>query len=340
MYRLLNADGKTVARLLVARPSLDGSRPAGRASTGSATPQPVPLPPRLTITAIRGYLGQARRAVRLVAAVPGLQPAVRPPFADALRALGRRPGDYSNKVDADITAAHARVGGRRGHPAAPARHHRGERARRARGHRHGVPARPAGQRAADPQRAEAVRRRPGRPARRGTGAVRRRVQVGRRPDDADQGPGRAPARLRGDGARPRRGEAGRPRAVPRLPGAAAAQGVPRAQPRAALGAVRRRSCRSGGSGSPRSGRMRRSRARAAATVPDSSPATPRGRRACSPRSGPGWPSRRSRRRGAAITPDTPAEALHDLRKRCKELRYALEFFAPLHDPAGYAQGGR
>jgi len=43
------------------------------------------------------------------------------------------------------------------------------------------------------------------------------------------------------------------------------------------------------------------------------------------------------RRGAAITPDTPAEALHDLRKRCKELRYALEFFAPLHDPDGYAK---
>jgi CHAD domain-containing protein len=43
------------------------------------------------------------------------------------------------------------------------------------------------------------------------------------------------------------------------------------------------------------------------------------------------------RRGAAITADSPAEALHDLRKRCKELRYALEFFAPLHDPAAYAK---
>jgi CHAD domain-containing protein len=41
------------------------------------------------------------------------------------------------------------------------------------------------------------------------------------------------------------------------------------------------------------------------------------------------------RRGAAITADTPAESLHDLRKRCKELRYALEFFAPLHDKAAY-----
>ena len=29
--------------------------------------------------------------------------------------------------------------------------------------------------------------------------------------------------------------------------------------------------------------------------------------------------------------------LHDLRKRCKELRYALEFFAPLHDPAAYGK---
>ena len=40
-------------------------------------------------------------------------------------------------------------------------------------------------------------------------------------------------------------------------------------------------------------------------------------------------------RGAAITADSPPESLHDLRKRCKELRYVLEFFAPLHDPVAY-----
>jgi CHAD domain-containing protein len=39
--------------------------------------------------------------------------------------------------------------------------------------------------------------------------------------------------------------------------------------------------------------------------------------------------------GGAITQSSPAESLHDLRKRCKELRYLLEFFAPLHDPAAY-----
>ena len=36
--------------------------------------------------------------------------------------------------------------------------------------------------------------------------------------------------------------------------------------------------------------------------------------------------------GSAITVDSPHEDLHTLRKRCKELRYALEMFTPLHDP--------
>jgi CHAD domain-containing protein len=45
--------------------------------------------------------------------------------------------------------------------------------------------------------------------------------------------------------------------------------------------------------------------------------------------------RRVAAQGAAITPDSAPEALHDLRKRSKELRYVLEFFAPLHDPVAY-----
>jgi CHAD domain-containing protein len=44
--------------------------------------------------------------------------------------------------------------------------------------------------------------------------------------------------------------------------------------------------------------------------------------------------RRVLRRGGRITPASPAEDLHDLRKRCKELRYLLEFFAPVLDPGG------
>ena len=39
--------------------------------------------------------------------------------------------------------------------------------------------------------------------------------------------------------------------------------------------------------------------------------------------------------GSAITAASPPESLHTLRKRCKELRYVLEFFASLHDPRAY-----
>src|SRR6266702_2663204 len=39
------------------------------------------------------------------------------------------------------------------------------------------------------------------------------------------------------------------------------------------------------------------------------------------------------RDGGGIEAASPPQALHDLRKRCKELRYLLEVFASLHDPA-------
>jgi CHAD domain-containing protein len=38
-------------------------------------------------------------------------------------------------------------------------------------------------------------------------------------------------------------------------------------------------------------------------------------------------------RGSRITVASPAEDLHDLRKRAKELRYLLETFTPMLDPA-------
>jgi CHAD domain-containing protein len=45
--------------------------------------------------------------------------------------------------------------------------------------------------------------------------------------------------------------------------------------------------------------------------------------------------RRVLRQGQAISPDSPPERLHDLRKRCKELRYLLEIFASLYDPRAH-----
>ena len=75
--------------------------PGGRRPPGHVRPLAAPADdhrgPRLP--------GQARRAARLIAGVPGVEPATQPLLADALRAVGRRPGDYSNKVDATSPAA-------------------------------------------------------------------------------------------------------------------------------------------------------------------------------------------------------------------------------------------
>ncbi|HYB14050.1 MAG TPA: CHAD domain-containing protein, partial [Streptosporangiaceae bacterium] len=93
--RLLNADGKTVARLIVDRST---------AWHADANPSSVELPPRLAIAEVRGYPAQARRAGRLLAGVPGMSTASQSVFAAALHALGSHPGDYSGGVDAEISA--------------------------------------------------------------------------------------------------------------------------------------------------------------------------------------------------------------------------------------------
>ncbi|MEU3273167.1 CHAD domain-containing protein [Saccharomonospora sp. NPDC006951] len=41
------------------------------------------------------------------------------------------------------------------------------------------------------------------------------------------------------------------------------------------------------------------------------------------------------RKAGAITPESSSDQVHDLRKRCKELRYLLEFAKPVSDPAGH-----
>src|SRR5579863_10122348 len=90
--RLLNEDGKTVARLIIDRSNV--TRPEGTAAG---------LPPRLTIAEVRGYPGQARKAARLLAEIPGVAPAP-DAFTEALTAAGRHPADYSNDLDTPITA--------------------------------------------------------------------------------------------------------------------------------------------------------------------------------------------------------------------------------------------
>jgi CHAD domain-containing protein len=324
VYRLLNSDSKTVARLIVDRTS------------ATAADLQQPLPPRLAIAEVRGYQGQARRAARLVAAVPGISPGAAPPFADALRAIGRRPGDYSNKVDADITAA--------------------------------MPAADAGAaillRLLDTIGANV------------DGVLKdidteflhdMRVSV-RRTRSALKLFGDALAGLTaeelafftaefkwvGDLTTPTRDLD-----VQLLDFEDTARGLAAAKPddlepfRAYLEQRRRREFRAltRGLRSARfTGLIKEWRAKLTRIREENAEPTrtSRGRSGQPYRFATGTvgllAAERTRmafvkvaRRGAAITPDTPPEVLHDLRKRCKELRYALEFFAPLYDPTGYSK---
>jgi len=93
--RLLNADGKTVARLVTEHTTV--TAPGTTAPTAE-------LPARLVVTEVRGYPGQARRAATLLAAVPGLGYASQTVFTAALTALGRHPSDGGPPADQEITA--------------------------------------------------------------------------------------------------------------------------------------------------------------------------------------------------------------------------------------------
>ena len=323
VYRLLNADSKTVARFMISRPRLVSGRHA------------TPLPPRLVIAGVRGYPAQERRADRLLAAVPGLSPAAEPLFADALRALGRRPADYSNKVDAAITRAmpaaragavillrlldtiDANVPGVLADIDTEFLHDLRVSVRRTRsalklfGDVLGLTRKELAFFAAEfkwvgdlttPTRDLDVHLLDFEETARGLAAAK--------PDDLE--PFRAFLEQR------RRKEF---RALARGLRTARFTGLT-ADWRKKLVALQ-----AGGAGP------------AAVSAPRS---VPSGRSAGG--SAGMLAAERTRvafakvaRRGAAITTDSPAESLHDLRKRAKELRYALEFFAPLHDSAESAK---
>ena len=328
-YRLLNEDGKTVARLLVERAEIGGHR---------SRPQAAPLAPRLSIAEVRGYPGQARRAARLVGAASGIDCAEVSAFAEALRALGRRPGDYSNKVDTDITAAlpasraaatillrlldtvDANSGGVLADTDTEFLHDLRVSVRRTRsalklfGDALIAPAGSAGQ----------------------AGLTQEEVAFFA-----------AEFKWVGDLTTPTRDLD-----VHLLDFDDTAHSLSAAKPddlepfRAYLEQRRRKEFRALARGL-RSARFTELRGgwRAKLTaIKDSNPAATvttvrsvRGRQAAGETTGC-LAAERTRaafakvaRRGAAITPGSPAESLHDLRKRCKELRYALEFFAPLYD---------
>jgi CHAD domain-containing protein len=88
--RVLDDELKTVARITVDAASL-------------AQPAAGPLPPRLVITAVRGYAAAAQRAARLLGAADGFTPGTEPAFAAVLASAGREPGDYTDKVGVTLS---------------------------------------------------------------------------------------------------------------------------------------------------------------------------------------------------------------------------------------------
>ena len=103
--RLLNADSKTVARLVAEHITVTAVAASPTAAGPTAAGTTAELPLRLAIAEVRGYPGQARRASTLLAGVPGVSSASQSVFTAALTALGRHPADYTSGVDAEITAS-------------------------------------------------------------------------------------------------------------------------------------------------------------------------------------------------------------------------------------------
>jgi CHAD domain-containing protein len=82
--RVLDAEGKTVVRLVVEAPALDGRRKA--------------LRPRLHVLAVRGYDGALRRVRRTLEGDLGLEPADATLYDEAVAASGGHPEGVSSKL--------------------------------------------------------------------------------------------------------------------------------------------------------------------------------------------------------------------------------------------------
>ena len=307
--RLLNSDDKTVARLVTDSFSFSGN---GRC--------------RFAVQPVRGYPGQARRATRLLSEAEGVASTATTVLEDALAAEGRVPAGYSNKVNAPVTADM---------PASQAV---------AVVLLHLLDAMEANTdgviRDIDPEFLHdfrvAVRR---------TRAALKLFGEALPGDDADVREAASEFKWLGDLTTPTRDLD-----VHLLDFDDMASGLRAGKPddlepfRDYLVAKRARECRALARGlrsqrftglvadwratlAPVAAKRKRSRGTTIRSGEISAAAlvAERTRRAFA----------KVAKRGGAITPDSPHESLHDLRKRCKELRYALEFFAPLYDPGSY-----
>jgi len=106
--RLLNEDEKTVARVVVEENRF----------TDPDRDRQGPLSARLRLLPVRGYDQELEDAARMLEEQLGLEPERTPLVLEALAAAGRRPGDYSSKLDyhldpderADVAAKEIQIG--------------------------------------------------------------------------------------------------------------------------------------------------------------------------------------------------------------------------------------
>jgi CHAD domain-containing protein len=304
--RVLNDDDKTIARVIADRMSV-------------AFPAPAILPARLTVSPVRGYQGQAARLAAALAALPGVMPDGQPALEAVLAPAGRRAGDYTGKIEVQLAAGMpaaaamalvfdalldtlaANVPGTIGDVDTEFLHDLRVAVRRTRaGLKLAGQVLPCGLRARF------------RPEFKWLGDLTTPtrdldVYLLGLPAMTAGLVGADPADLRPFGEYLRRQRAQAQRELARGLRSARFEGICRdwRQALATAAATARR---------PTAGRL------AADSIAGAHRAVLAG--------------------GSAITPASPPESLHDLRKRCKELRYVLEIFAPLHDPGAAWQAVR
>jgi CHAD domain-containing protein len=90
--RALNGDDKTIARVTTDEMSVTFPAAAG-------------LPARLEVSPVRGYQAQADRLAGALAALPGAVVAGPPPLEQVLAAAGRRAGDYTGKIEVELAGS-------------------------------------------------------------------------------------------------------------------------------------------------------------------------------------------------------------------------------------------
>jgi len=107
--RALNSDDKTVAIVSIDRMTVLTPRRGPHAGVrGRGTREPLrpdaPPPVRIAVRPLRGYQAQATKVADVLAATPGVAAASSSALNTALAASGRRPGDYSGKINVQLTA--------------------------------------------------------------------------------------------------------------------------------------------------------------------------------------------------------------------------------------------